>query len=100
MGRLVAQESAPGLRRRTALHRFSIAADASGADSDAEFTKFALDTHAAPARVVAGHPLDQISHLRREPRPAWWAAALPRPVVSPRRSMPAHDRFGLADEKG
>src|SRR5450759_4644751 len=83
-----------------ALHRPPVAADASGADTDAELTEFALDAHAAPARVVAGHPLDQLSHLRRDPRSAWGAATPPRPVMSPRRSMPAHDRIRLDDEKG
>jgi len=99
---VIAEEGAPGLRRRAAVGDAAVAADRFSTDLEAQLSELTLNPHAPPAGVLASEALNEQSELWGEAWPTRSAAsALPGPVASLASAVPADYGVGLdEDERG
>ncbi len=99
MRRVIAQESLPALRRRSASARH-VFGDGRLADLDAQLQQFSMDPRRTPERVLTAHLPDQVAHVIRNRRPPGPPSRSPAPVQAEATAMPAHQRLGLEDHRG
>src|SRR5207253_7527182 len=97
--RVVTQEGAPALRRRSA-SLDHVLRDARLSDLKAELEQLAMDARRSPQRIVNAHPLDQRAQVRVDLGPASKGAGFPTPVMAKAGPMPTHQGLWSADSDG
>ncbi len=97
--RLGPEELGPGRpgppRGGTESRRPEQAPDRRRSHSDPELAELALDPHAAPARVLAGQPEDQLPDLGIDRRPSGPTLPSVRPLSPHQRAVPPEEVAGV-----
>jgi hypothetical protein len=96
---VIAQESLPALRRRTASPDH-VSCNGRFAYVDPEHQQFAVDARCAPRRILPAHSADQRAQLAVDPGPAATPPRLPAPIRSEPAPMPTKHSFRLYNDNG
>src|SRR5258707_9286346 len=91
--RMVTQEGAPSLGRRSA-SLDHILRDTGLSDLKAELEQLAMDARRSPQRIVDAHPTDQHPQVCVDLWPASQGAGFPTPVPAEAGSVPSHEGLG------
>src|SRR5438128_3641793 len=97
--RVVTQEGAPALGRRSA-SLDHVLRDARLSDLKAELEQLTMDARRTPQRIVNAHPPDQRAQVRVDLGPASKGAGFPTPVMAKAGPMPTHQGLRSDDSDG
>ena len=94
--RVVPQERTPGLQWRSPSCLIAVAAHGAAAHRESQGAELSDDADRSPTWILARQAHDQLAQLRIDPRTSRPApAALPSPVLTPSRAVPADHRLRL-----